>query len=57
MVSLCYMLCLYVCGLQQYGQLNNNCHYAKSGGSVVDHELDYQSKDREIDLPLLRSFG
>ena len=26
MVPLCYMLCLYVYGLLQYGQLNNNCH-------------------------------
>ena len=25
MVALCYMLCLYVYGLQQYGQLNNSC--------------------------------
>ena len=28
-----------------------------SGGSVVDNTLDYQSRDRNIDLPLLRSFG
>ena len=21
----CYVLCLYVCGLQQYGELNNSC--------------------------------
>ena len=25
---LCYMLCLYVYGLQQYGQLNTVAHYA-----------------------------
>ena len=28
-----------------------------SGGGVVDHTLDYQSSDREIDPSLLRSFG
>ena len=29
----------------------------RSGGGVVDHELDYQSRDHKIDPPLLRSFG
>ena len=29
----------------------------RSGGGVVDNTLDYQSRDRKIDLPLLRSFG
>ena len=28
-----------------------------SGGDVVDNTLDYQSRDREIDPLLLRSFG
>ena len=30
---------------------------SQSGGSVVDSTLDYQSRDRKIDPPLLRSFG
>ena len=29
----------------------------RSGGGVVDNTLDYQSRDRKIDPPLLRSFG
>ena len=29
----------------------------RSGGSVVDNILVYQSRDRKIDFPLLRSFG
>ena len=29
----------------------------RTGGSVVDNTLDYQSMDRKIDPPLLRSFG
>ena len=29
----------------------------RSGSSVVDNKLDYQSRDREIDPQLLRSFG
>ena len=29
----------------------------RSGGGVVDNTLDYQSWDRKIDPPLLRSFG
>ena len=29
----------------------------RSGGSVVDNKLDYQSRDRKIDPSLLRSFG
>ena len=39
------------------------CHYGivqlefRSGGGVVDNTLDYQSRGREIDPPLLRSFG
>ena len=28
-----------------------------SGGGVVDNTLDYQSRGRKIDPPLLRSFG
>ena len=32
-----------------------NCQ--RHGGSVVDHTLDYQSRDRKINSPLLRSFG
>ena len=28
-----------------------------SGGGVVDNTLDYQFRGREIDPPLLRSFG
>ena len=28
----------------------------RSGGGVVDNTLDYQSRDRKIDPPLLRSF-
>ena len=28
----------------------------ESGGSVVENALDYQSKDRKIDPPILRSF-
>ena len=31
--------------------------YERSGGGVVDNTLDYQSRGREIDPPLLRSFG
>ena len=31
--------------------------FHRSGGSGVDHALDYQSRDREIDPSLLRSFG
>ena len=39
-----------------------SCHvYAilcfRSGGGVVDNTLDYQSRGRKIDPPLLRSFG
>ena len=30
---------------------------ARSGGGVVDNTLDYQSRGRKIDPPLLRSFG
>ena len=30
---------------------------SRSGGGVVDNTLDYQSRDRKIDPPLLRSFG
>ena len=30
MVSLCYKLCLYAYGHQQYGQLNNSCQLCKS---------------------------
>ena len=29
----------------------------RSGGGVVDNALDYQSRGRKIDPPLLRSFG
>ena len=29
----------------------------RSGGGVVDNTLDYQSRGRKIDPPLLRSFG
>ena len=29
----------------------------KVGGGVVDNTLDYQSRGRKIDPPLLRSFG
>ena len=29
----------------------------RSGGSVVDNTLDYQSRDRKVDPPLLRPFG
>ena len=29
----------------------------RGGDSVVDHMLDYQSRDRKIDPPLLQSFG
>ena len=31
--------------------------YVRSGGGVVDNTLDYQSRGRKIDPPLLRSFG
>ena len=31
--------------------------YKRSGGGVVDNTLDYQSRGRKIDPPLLRSFG
>ena len=30
---------------------------SRSGGGVVDNTLDYQSRGRKIDPPLLRSFG
>ena len=29
----------------------------RSGGGLVDNTLDYQSRDRKIDPPLLQSFG
>ena len=29
----------------------------RGGGGVVDNTLDYQSRGRKIDPPLLRSFG
>ena len=32
-------------------------HENRSGGSVVDHTIDYQSRDSKIDPLLLRSFG
>ena len=31
--------------------------FNRSGSSVVDNTLDYKSRDRKIDPPLLRSFG
>ena len=31
--------------------------HCRSGGGVVDNTLDYQSRGRKIDPPLLRSFG
>ena len=31
--------------------------YRRGGGGVVDNTLDYQSRGRKIDPPLLRSFG
>ena len=31
--------------------------FIRSGGGVVDNTLDYQSRGRKIDPPLLRSFG
>ena len=31
--------------------------FAALGGSVVDHTLDYQSRDCRIDPPFLQSFG
>ena len=31
--------------------------HMRSGGGVVDNTLDYQSRGRKIDPPLLRSFG
>ena len=34
-----------------------NSLITRSGGNVVDNTLDYQSRDREIDPPLRRSFG
>ena len=33
------------------------CRRRRSGGGVVDNTLDYQSRGRKIDPPLLRSFG
>ena len=41
-------------------ELANKCislYSVRSGGGVVDNTLDYQSRGREIDPPLLRSFG
>ena len=35
----------------------NIANYLRSDDSVVDNTLDYQTRDREIDLPLLRSLG
>ena len=37
------------------GVLGSN--HRRSGGGVVDNTLDYQSRGRKIDPPLLRSFG
>ena len=36
---------------------NNFDKITRSGGGVVDNTLDYQSRGRKIDPPLLRSFG
>ena len=36
---------------------NNTLPLNRSGGGVVDNTLDYQSRGRKIDPPLLRSFG
>ena len=32
-------------------------HNTKGGSGIVENTLDYQSSDRMIDPPLLRSFG
>ena len=40
-----------------YGKNLKNLLHQRSGGSVVDNTLDYQSRGRKIDPPLLRSFG
>ena len=36
---------------------NSVTFYYRSGGNEVDNALDYRSRDRKIDPPLLRSFG
>ena len=41
-----------------YQQINESFQNTiRSGGGVVDNTLDYQSRDRKIETPFLRSFG
>ena len=48
--SVCYHYYYYY----YYYNYHYYCCYFRSGGSVVANTIDYQSRDRKIDLPLLR---